>query len=100
MGNGNNLIVGGIINYQEIDGSFIYNLIPQIYNAANGSLVTLSNASRLVPTYPWMYAAPGGAVNVRRPWLFGVSRWCSAPCWMNEAATNSSLSRCGCWNVS
>ena len=64
MGNGNNLIVGGIIN-QEVDGSFMYNPIPQIYNAANGTIVTLSNASRLVPTYPWMYARPGGAVESR-----------------------------------
>jgi hypothetical protein len=64
MGNGNNLIVGGMIN-QDVDGSFIYNLIPQIYNATNGTIVTLSNASRLIPTYPWMYAAPGGAVGSR-----------------------------------
>src|SRR5437867_8889011 len=36
------------------------------------------------------------APSVRRPRLFGVSRWCSAACWMKEAATKRSLSRCGC----
>lgn len=64
MGNGNNLIVGGLIN-QDAGGSLISNLIPQIYNAANGTFTTLSNASRLVPSYSWMYAVPGGAVGSR-----------------------------------
>jgi hypothetical protein len=61
LGNGNNLLIGGIIDQvvnscQPVD-DYNQNTTVEVYDFLTGA-VTALNPSRRLPTYPWMYRAP------------------------------------------
>src|SRR5438067_5868505 len=64
LGDGEGLVTGGIVADDEF-GQYQYNVYPELYDSALNAFRTLAGASWAVPTYPWMYNAPGGAVGAK-----------------------------------